>query len=84
MVKCCLERRRLTSGDIEMSLRDAFRRLIAGPETATVPSLGRNDRCWCGSGRKYKICHQAVDDRRRSTMQSAPHSARRGTAARGY
>ena len=67
-----------------MSLRDTFRRLIAGPETATVPSLGRNDRCWCGSGRKYKICHQAVDDRRRSTMQSAPHSARRGTAARGY
>lgn len=19
--------------------------------------LGRNDRCWCGSGRKYKVCH---------------------------
>jgi len=19
--------------------------------------LGRNDRCWCGSGRKYKLCH---------------------------
>jgi hypothetical protein len=84
MVKCCLKRLRLTSRDIKMSLRDTFRRLIAGPETAPVPSLGRNDRCWCGSGRKYKICHQAVDDRRRSTMQSAPHSARRGTAARGY
>ena len=22
-----------------------------------VPGLGRNDRCWCGSGRKYKACH---------------------------
>ncbi|MDE1675301.1 SEC-C domain-containing protein [Nocardia gipuzkoensis] len=21
------------------------------------PGLGRNDRCWCGSGRKYKLCH---------------------------
>jgi tetratricopeptide (TPR) repeat protein len=20
--------------------------------------IGRNDRCWCGSGRKYKQCHQ--------------------------
>lgn len=21
------------------------------------PKLGRNDRCWCGSGRKFKACH---------------------------
>lgn len=21
------------------------------------PTLGRNERCWCGSGRKYKVCH---------------------------
>ncbi len=21
------------------------------------PDLGRNERCWCGSGRKYKVCH---------------------------
>lgn len=21
------------------------------------PDLGRNQRCWCGSGRKYKVCH---------------------------
>lgn len=20
--------------------------------------IGRNDRCWCGSGRKYKVCHR--------------------------
>lgn len=25
--------------------------------------LGRNDKCWCGSGRKYKACHEAFDDR---------------------
>ena len=22
--------------------------------------LGRNDPCWCGSGKKYKLCH--LDD----------------------
>ena len=22
---------------------------------------GRNDPCWCGSGRKYKSCHCAFD-----------------------
>lgn len=25
--------------------------------------LGRNDPCWCGSGRKYKVCHQALDEK---------------------
>ena len=24
---------------------------------------GRNDACWCGSGRKYKKCHGAFDER---------------------
>ena len=24
---------------------------------ATARQLGRNDPCWCGSGRKYKACH---------------------------
>ncbi len=25
--------------------------------------LGRNDACWCGSGKKYKVCHEAFDDK---------------------
>ncbi|MBQ7680107.1 MAG: SEC-C domain-containing protein, partial [Butyrivibrio sp.] len=25
--------------------------------------LERNAPCWCGSGRKYKSCHEAFDDR---------------------
>ena len=25
--------------------------------------LGRNDPCWCKSGRKYKVCHQAFDQK---------------------
>ena len=23
--------------------------------------IGRNDACWCGSGRKYKKCHENFD-----------------------
>ena len=26
-------------------------------------SLERNDPCWCGSGKKYKSCHSAFDDK---------------------
>ena len=25
--------------------------------------IGRNDKCWCGSGRKYKQCHRSFDNR---------------------
>ncbi len=28
------------------------------------PRLGRNDPCWCGSGKKYKHCHQRQDQGR--------------------
>jgi len=39
------------------------------PEPAVTPSvvagashkLGRNERCWCGSGLKYKRCHFDAD-----------------------
>jgi preprotein translocase subunit SecA len=33
----------------------------------TGPQLGRNDPCWCGSGKKYKNCHMKSDQ-----AQSAP------------
>ena len=25
--------------------------------------LGRNDPCWCGSGKKYKKCHEEFDNK---------------------
>ncbi|MET0385307.1 MAG: SEC-C metal-binding domain-containing protein, partial [Polyangiales bacterium] len=25
------------------------------------PKVGRNDPCWCGSGKKYKHCHMRSD-----------------------
>jgi len=29
------------------------------------PNLGRNDPCWCGSGKKYKACHLTADEKKR-------------------
>ena len=26
-----------------------------------MTKIGRNDPCWCGSGKKYKKCHAAFD-----------------------
>ena len=28
------------------------------------PKLGRNEPCWCGSGKKYKKCHLDSDEGR--------------------
>ena len=27
--------------------------------------IGRNDPCWCGSGKKYKLCHMGMDEKLR-------------------
>lgn len=29
----------------------------------SMEKLGRNDSCWCGSGKKYKSCHMALDEK---------------------
>ncbi|MBI1919187.1 SEC-C domain-containing protein, partial [Candidatus Microgenomates bacterium] len=29
----------------------------SGKEVGSKKKLGRNDPCWCGSGKKYKKCH---------------------------
>jgi hypothetical protein len=58
---------------------DAFRRAFTGhlkaPADASLPVArarrrdrpGRNDPCWCGSGKKYKKCHLAADEGGTST-----------------
>lgn len=28
-----------------------------------MEKIGRNDPCWCGSGRKYKTCHMQMDEK---------------------
>jgi len=34
------------------------------PYVRSEPKVGRNDPCWCGSGKKYKKCHLAADESR--------------------
>ncbi len=43
----------------ESRVAEAARRLQADPSWRP-PKLGRNERCWCGSGKKFKNCHGRV------------------------
>jgi uncharacterized protein YecA (UPF0149 family) len=66
--------------DHPMTIREGLKRLLLGPEPQAVPVLGRNDRCWCGSGKKYKSCHLAGDERKRTAERKAAAPPRRGAA----
>jgi preprotein translocase subunit SecA len=46
----------------------------AKPETVRKTAkdkIGRNDPCWCGSGKKYKQCHMKQDERERRERMGA-------------
>ncbi len=47
--------------------QSAQQRMSAPAKVETVkrdkPKVGRNDPCWCGSGKKYKNCHQREDEK---------------------
>lgn len=61
-----------------MNLRKGLKRLVLGPEQQAIPVLGRNDRCWCGSGKKYKTCHLPTDDRKRQAERSGMGAPKKG------
>ena len=46
-------------------------KLLGVKEPKKIPKLGRNDPCWCGSGKKYKRCHMESDARKRSKALAA-------------
>jgi len=43
-----------------MSLLDRLKNLRRRPPESAL-KMGRNDICWCGSGKKYKKCHYESD-----------------------
>ena len=45
------------SGEPETSSEEDVRKLQQFLENSSVPRVGRNDPCPCGSGKKYKQCH---------------------------
>ncbi len=67
-----------------MNLAAGLKRLVLGPEAKPIPNLKRNDKCWCGSGKKYKGCHQEDDDRKRSAQRAAAVKQRAGGLKRGF
>lgn len=47
-----------------MNFMERFMNFVKDEKKATI-SLGRNDICWCGSGKKYKKCHLEADEEKR-------------------
>ena len=47
-----------------MSLLKGIARFFGAEEEQQAPvrNTGRNDVCWCGSGKKYKKCHLEEDE----------------------
>ena len=42
-------------------------------------TLGRNEKCWCGSGAKYKACHLEKDQPYFARLAAAEAAACRGS-----
>jgi hypothetical protein len=68
--------------EIVVSLASWFNKLISPRPKEQQVELGRNDLCWCGSGKKYKKCHYKSDEIKRvEARYSAQLTARQ--AGRG-
>ena len=65
-----------------MGLLKAIKSVFTGSEIP--PELGRNERCWCGSGKKYKNCHLETDERKRASMRAASSGGSQGPMTRGF
>ncbi len=60
-----------------MSLTTWFKKLLSRPQKPGAVALGRNDICWCGSGKKYKKCHLESDSaKNREAAYAAQFTAR--------
>jgi len=57
---------------------DEYDDFIPEPVHRSV-TLGRNDPCWCGSGKKYKKCHLESDEKSRPERPSAREAPKEPT-----
>ena len=58
-----------------MSLASWFRNLLSPRPQVPQAELGRNEPCWCGSGKKYKKCHLKSDELKRIEDNYAARAA---------
>ena len=54
-----------------MGIIDTFKKAFGGGMKAPDKKPGRNEPCWCGSGKKYKRCHLEADQKKRSAILAA-------------
>ena len=66
-----------------MSLTSWIRNLFSRPEPPKEVALGRNDLCWCGSGKKYKKCHLPKDEANQREANYAAITAAQARRANG-
>ena len=53
-----------------MGMIEMFKSAVGITRTRPDIKLGRNDSCWCGSGKKYKHCHLEIDAKKRSVIMA--------------
>lgn len=56
-----LDQREANAVTAEKRIAEQLSRMTRTPATRSRPKLGRNESCWCGSGKKYKNCHLIND-----------------------
>jgi hypothetical protein len=61
-----------------MNIVTTLKKMVGIDTTQPDFTLGRNDICWCGSGRKYKACHLHADARKLAADRASAFSARPG------
>ena len=54
-------------GEPDQEMSDELLQMQSAPKKVETfrrerPKIGRNDACWCGSGKKYKKCHMEADE----------------------
>jgi hypothetical protein len=61
-----------------VGLMDSIKKMFSSrPSEGAIAAatLGRNDTCWCGSGKKYKKCHLREDLHKRVEARYAAQFA---------
>ncbi|HEY0512624.1 MAG TPA: SEC-C metal-binding domain-containing protein [Thermoanaerobaculia bacterium] len=66
-----------------MSLASWFRKLLSPRAAGPKAPIGRNDVCWCGSGKKYKKCHLKTDELKRVEASYSAHITARNRMGDG-
>ncbi|WP_309715377.1 DUF1186 domain-containing protein [Armatimonas sp.] len=60
-----LEMQEIEARRVREALKESQRMIFQGrPAPPPSKKPGRNDPCWCGSGKKYKKCHLEADQKR--------------------